>query len=142
MVVLAVIAVRIAAAATPLCATGFPGRQGQLPTSVFVFTALAAFALGHLTGNDRLRPNRKGGKALGDGQWSSTKAIIAVNAGVAVFMFVVTGLMIVEALTLAHNEWPITYYTRCANVASTPLSLLGSAIYAFIIGRWLWVFRG
>jgi hypothetical protein len=129
-------------ASAPLCNTGFPGRQGQLPTWVFVFTALVAFSLGHLTGTDRIRPNRKGGKALGDGEWNSPKAIIAVNAGVAVFMFVVTALMIVEALTLAHHVWPITYYTRCANVASTPLSLLGSAIYAFIIGRWLWVFKG
>lgn len=142
LIALAVIAARIASAGSPLCDTGFPGRQGQLPTWVFVFTAIGAFALGHLTGTDRTGPKRKAGKALGEGQWRRPDAIIAVNAGVAVFMFVVTVLMAIEALTLAHHVWPITYYTRCANVASTPLSLLGSAIYAFIIGRWLWVFKG
>jgi ABC-type Na+ efflux pump permease subunit len=139
---LAIIAARIGTAASPLCNTGFPGRQGQFPTWVFVFIAIGAFAVGHLTGSDRAGRRRKAGKALGEGQWQQRKAIIAVNAGVAVFMFLVTALMAVEALTLAHHVWPITYYTRCANVASTPLSLLGSAVYAFVIGRWLWVFGG
>ncbi len=142
LIALAIIAARIGTAGSPLCDVGFPGRQGQLPTWVFVFTAIGAFALGHLTGSDRAGPDRRAGKALGEGQWQRPTAIIAVNAGVAVFMFVVTALMAVEALTLAHHVWPITYYTRCANVASTPLSLLGSAIYAFIVGRWLWVFKG
>jgi hypothetical protein len=142
VVALIIIAARIGTAAVPLCDTGFPGRQGQFPTWVFVFTAIAAFALGHATGTDRAGPKRQAGKELGEGQWQSPNAVIAVNAGVAVFMFVVTVLMVIEALTLAHHVWPITYYTRCANVASTPLSLLGSTIYAFIVGRWLWVFKG
>jgi hypothetical protein len=141
LLAIAIVGVRIAAAPGPLCSLGFPERQGQYPTWAFVFTAVAAFALGHLTGSDRATPRRRAGKALGEGQWNDPKAIIAVNAGVAVFMFIVTILMVVEAWTLGHNVWPITYYTRCAAVASTPLSLVGAAVYAFIVGRWLWVFR-
>jgi hypothetical protein len=142
LLAIVVAAARIATAPGPLCNLGFPGRQGDYPTWVFVFTAVGAFALGHLTGADRAGSRRRAGKALGEGQWTNPKAVIAVNASVAVFMFIVTILMLVEAWTLGHNVWPITYYTRCANVASTPLSLVGAAVYAFIVGRWLWVFRG
>lgn len=142
LVAIAFITVRISTAGGPLCNPVFPERQGQLPTWLFVFTAIAAFALGHLTGSDRVGGGRRAGKALGEGQWKNATAAAAVNAGVAVFLFVITILMVVEAWTLAHNVWPITYYTRCANVASAPISLVGSALYAFIVGRWLWVFRG
>lgn len=142
LIVIVVAAARIAAAPGPLCNIGFPERQGQYPTWLFVFIAIGAFALGHLTGGDRAPTKRRAGTALGEGQWKSARGVIAVNLGVAAFMFIVTILMIVEAWTLGHNVWPITYYTRCANVASTPLSLIGAAVYAFIVGRWLWVFRG
>src|SRR5260370_34430138 len=89
VVALIIIAARIGTAAVPLCDTGFPGRQGQFPTWVFVFTAIAAFALGHATGTDRAGPKRQAGKELGEGQWQSPNAVIAVNAGVAGVMFFV-----------------------------------------------------
>jgi hypothetical protein len=49
--------------------------------------------------------------------------------------------MVVEAWTLGHGVWPITYYVRCANDAGPLISLVGVATFAYIIGRWMWVFK-
>jgi hypothetical protein len=134
------IAWRSLTAVTPLCDQRFPARATDYPSWAFVFAAIGAFALGHLTGQGRVRRRRRLQDPLGKGQWSNAAPMVAVQAGVAVFLLLVTILMLIEAWTLGHHQWPLTYYTRCAAGASAPVSLLGSAIYAFVIGRWLWVF--
>jgi hypothetical protein len=67
--------------------------------------------------------------------------VVAVNAGVAGFLFLVTILMLIEAWTLGHGVWPITYYVRCSMDAGALISLIGVLSYSFIIGRWMWVFK-
>lgn len=133
---------RILAATGPVCNHVFPPRESRLPSWAFVFAAIAAFALGHLSGQLAVRREHRPQTDLGQGRWSNQRAVVAVHAAVAVFLLVVTVLMVIEAWTLGHRHWPITYYTRCATDAGPWLALLGSAVYAFIVGRWLWVFRG
>ena len=125
----------------PVCNTNFPARRGDYPSYVFVFAAIAAFALGSLTSSVGIRRDGRSQKELGEGPWTNRTAVVAVNLGVAGFLFLVTILMLVEAWTLGHGVWPITYYVRCANDAGAFITLVGVASYAFVIGRWMWVFK-
>jgi len=125
----------------PVCNTNFPARRGDYPSWVFVFAAIGAFVLGSLTSQVGIRRQGRSQKELGQGRWTNPKAVVAVNLGVAGFLFLVTVLMLIEAWTLGHGVWPITYYVRCANDAGAFITLVGMAIYAFVIGRWMWVFK-
>jgi hypothetical protein len=125
----------------PACSTNFPARRGDYPSWVFVFAAIGAFALGSLTSQVGIRREGRAQKELGEGRWTNRAAVVAVNAGVAAFLFLVTILMLIEAWTLGHGVWPITYYVRCAMDAGAFITLVGVASYAFVIGRWMWVFK-
>jgi hypothetical protein len=125
----------------PVCSATFPARRGDYPTWVFVFAAIGAFVLGSLTSQVGIHREQRSQKELGEGRWSSRRAVVAVNAGVAGFLFLVTILMLIEAWTLGHGVWPITYYVRCANDAGALITLVGVGSYAFVIGRWMWVFK-
>jgi hypothetical protein len=139
--ILAFVTWRTFAASAPLCDPNFPARVGQYPSWVYIFAAIGAFALGHGLGQAGIKRQKLPQQELGEGPWSKPAAVVAVDAGVAVFLLLVTVMLGVEAWTLAHRVWPITYYTRCATDASAPLALLGSTSYAFVIGRWMWVFK-
>jgi hypothetical protein len=128
-------------ARTPVCNPSFPARRGEYPSWVFVFGAIGAFVLGSLTSQIGIRRQQRTQLALGEGRWSHPSAVIAVNLAVAAFLFIVTILMGVEAWTLSHGYWPITYYARCASDAGGFGSLVGVASYSFILGRWMWVFK-
>jgi len=140
-VLLVIAAVYLVRSHVPVCSTNFPARRTDYPSWVFVFAAIAAFILGSLTAQVGIRRQGRLQKELGEGQWSSQRAVVAVNLGVATFLFLVTILMVVEAWTLGHGVWPITYYVRCASDAGPLISLVGVASFAYIIGRWMWVFK-
>jgi hypothetical protein len=125
---------------TPVCNPNFPARRGEYPSWVFVFGAIGGFALGSLTSQVGIRRRQQSQLALGEGRWARRSAVAAVNLAVAAFLFIVTVLMGVEAWTLSHGHWPITYYVRCASDASGFIALVGVMSYAWIIGRWTWVF--
>jgi hypothetical protein len=140
-VLLAIAASHLVTTHTPVCNSSFPARRGDYPSWVFVFAAIGAFVLGSLTATVGIRRQGRSQKELGEGQWSSQRAVVAVNLGVAIFLFLVTILMVIEAWTLGHGVWPITYYVRCASDAGAFISLVGVASFAYIIGRWMWVFK-
>jgi hypothetical protein len=125
----------------PACNTNFPARRGDYPSWVFVFAAIGAFVLGSLTSQAGIRREGRPQKELGEGRWTNRRAIVTVNLGVAGFLFLVTILMLIEAWTLGHGVWPITYYVRCSMNAGAFITLVGVASYAFVIGRWMWVFK-
>jgi hypothetical protein len=135
---LVIAAVYLLRSHAPVCDTNFPARRGDYPSWVYVFAAIVAFVLGSLTATIGIKRQGRSQRELGEGQWSSQSA---VNLGVAVFLFLVTILMVIEAWTLGHGVWPITYYVRCANDAGPLISLVGVASVAYIIGRWMWVFK-
>jgi hypothetical protein len=139
MLVIAVYA--LATAGAPVCNSDFPARRGDYPSWVYVFAAVGAFVMGSLTTTIGIRRQRRSQLELGVGRWSDQGAVVAVNAGVAGFLFLVTILMVIEAWTLAHGAWPITYYVRCAMDAGALISVIGVFSYSFIIGRWMWVFK-
>lgn len=149
MVVLAVfVALTIAfvgshtlSATVPLCDPHFPPRNSSYPNWAYVFASIAAFGIGHIAGQWGISRQGIPQLSLGEGRWNNPRAVLAVNAGVAFFLFVVTALLLFEAYTLGHHVWPITYYVRCANDAGPLISLGGVTIYAFVLGRWMWVFR-
>jgi hypothetical protein len=142
LVVLLVIAVRaLATAGAPVCNTDFPARRGDYPSWAYVFGAIGAFVVGSVTAQIGIRRQGRSRKELGEGRWANHRAVIAVNAGVAGFLFLVTVLMVIEAWTLGHGVWPITYYVRCSMDAGALISLIGVLSYSFIIGRWMWVFK-
>jgi len=124
----------------PVCNAIFPARRSDYPTWLYVFTAIAAFALGSLTSQVGIRQQHRSQKELGEGPWTNRTAVVAVNLGVAGFLFLVTFLLLIEAWTLGHGVWPITYYVRCSMNAGAFISLVGMATFAFVIGRWMWVF--
>jgi hypothetical protein len=126
-------------ATNSVCNPTFPVRNGGYQTWLYVFTAIGAFALGHLVSQWGIARRGLSQTALGEGRWSNRKAVVGVNIGVAIFLFVVTGLLLFEAYTIAHGVWPITYYVRCANDAGPLVSLGGAALYSFVVGRWMWV---
>jgi hypothetical protein len=142
LLVMLVIAVHaLATAGAPVCNSDFPARRGDYPSWVYVFAAVGAFVMGSLTTTIGIRRQRRSQLELGVGRWSDQGAVVAVNAGVAGFLFLVTILMVIEAWTLAHGAWPITYYVRCAMDAGALISVIGVFSYSFIIGRWMWVFK-
>lgn len=140
--VIAFVTYSVFAARMPVCDPGFPARISPLPTWAFVLAAIAAFALGHASSQFAIRRQNQSQAELGEGRWKNESAAVAVHGAVAFFLFIVTILLVIEAVTLAHGHWPITYYARCATDAGPLLALLGSAAYAFVAGRWLWVFKG
>ena len=136
----------------PVCNALFPARRSDLPSYWFVFAGIAAFVVGSLSSQYQLEPQGRGRwprfrgrlpgsqQELGEGEFSSSSAVLAINLGVAAFLFLTTALMLYEAWTLGTGRWPITYYVRCANDAGPLITLVGVAGFAFIIGRWMWVF--
>jgi hypothetical protein len=140
-VLLVIAAVYLMRSHAPVCNTSFPARRGDYPSWVYVFAAIAAFVLGSLTATVGIKRQGRSQKELGEGQWSSQRAVVAVNLGVAIFLFLVTILMVIEAWTLGRGVWPITYYVRCATDAGPFISLVAVAAFACIIGRWMWVFK-
>ena len=140
-VLLVIAAVYLLRSHAPVCNPNFPARRGDYPSWVYVFAAIAAFVLGSLTATVGIKRQSRSQKELGEGQWASQRAVVAVNLGVAIFLFLVTILMVIEAWTLGHGVWPITYYVRCANDAGPLISLVAVASFAYIIGRWMWVFK-
>src|SRR5712691_9664463 len=140
-VLLVIAVVYLVRSHAPVCDTNFPARRGDYPSWVYVFAAIAAFILGSLTAQIGIQRQGRSQKELGEGQWASQRAVVAVNLGVTIFLFLVTILMLIEAWTLGHVVWPITYYVRCANDAGPLIALVGVAAFAYIIGRWMWVFK-
>ena len=148
VLVLGFVAWHTVTATAPLCNSRFPPRSTQYPVWLFVFSAIAAFGLGHVSSQvgivRRRRPHlvpRREEEELGEGHWSKVRSVVAVNVAVAAFLYLVTALMVIEAVMLATGSWPITYYARCAADAGPLISLGGTVVYALVVGRWLWVFR-
>jgi hypothetical protein len=125
---------------SPVCDAIFPARRSGYPSSLFVFAGIAAFVLGSLTSQYQIQHHERKQQELGEGQWANPSAVLAINIGVAAFLFLTTLLMIYEAWTLGTGRWPITYFVRCANDAGPLITLVGVVGFAFIIGRWMWVF--
>ena len=126
---------------TPVCNTNFPARRGDYASWAYVFGAIALFVLGSVTSQVGIRQRQEPQKELGEGRWANRSAVVAVDAGVGIFLILVTILMLIEAWTLGHGVWPITYYVRCSADAGALISLVGVAVYSFFIGRWMWVFK-
>jgi hypothetical protein len=141
VVILAMAAHALVAAGAPVCNPDFPARRGDYPSWAYVFAAIGTFVIGAVTGQIGIRRQGRLQTELGEGAWSNPRAVVAVNAGVAVFLFLVTILMVIEAWALAHGLWPITYYVRCATDAGAFISLIGVSGYSLIAGRWIWVFK-
>ena len=129
---LVIAAVYLMRSHAPVCNTSFPARRGDYPSWVYVFAAIAAFVVGSLTATVGIKRQGRSQKELGEGQWSSQRAVVAVNLGVAIFLFLVTILMVIEAWTLGRGVWPITYYVRCANDAGPLISLVAVAALSLI----------
>ena len=142
LIVVLVIAVHALATATaPVCNTVFPARRGDYPSWAYVLGAVVAFVTGSITRQMRIRGQRRPAMQLGEGPWADRRAVVAVNLGVAAVLFVITILLVIEAWTLEHGAWPITYYVRCSIDAGSLISLIGVVGYALVVGRWMWVFR-
>src|SRR5260370_29106413 len=98
----------------PVCNTNFPARRGDYPTYVYVFAAIAMFALGSLTSSVGIRRNRRSQKMLGEGPWTNPAAVVNVNLAVAIFLFLLTILMLIGARTLGPGVRPVRSYCEVA----------------------------
>jgi hypothetical protein len=143
--------------ATTVCDSTFPARATEVANYVVVFATILAFVAGHLTSRVPIVRRRRaaegasGGKKttephdeeeLGEGQWQATGPVVLVNLGATVFLFVVTVAVAWEAYAFWVPQWPITYYARCATFFGPEVSLGVAVVWAFVVGRLLWVFTG
>jgi hypothetical protein len=142
LVVVLVFAVHaLATAPGPVCNAIFPARRGDYASWAYVLGALGAFAAGSIARQLQVRGHGRSTMELGEGPWAARGAVVAVNLGVAAGLFLITILLVVEAWTLEHGDWPITYYVRCATDAGALISLIGVVGSALVVGRWMWVFK-
>jgi len=141
-IVLAIAVHALVTATTPVCDTVFPARRGDYPSWVYVLGVIGAFVIGSITRQIGVRRQGRVPMQLGEGPWANRGAVVAVNLGVAAFLFLITILMVIEAWTLDHGAWPITYYVRCSTDAGALVSLIGVIGYSLVMGRWMWVFNG
>jgi hypothetical protein len=121
-----------------------PSRQSYPPQLVVVGVCIVTFLLGHLTARlqfiDAKHLARHQLKEVEHPETDSRRRdALIVQALLLVFLLEMIGLLIVEALTLSHNVWPITYYVRCAYNAAGVQSMWAAASILFLVGRWFWL---
>ena len=141
VVVVVIVAHALATASGAVCNTIFPARRGEYASWAYVLGAIGAFAAGSIARQLQIRRRVRSTMELGEGPWAARGAVVAVNLGVAAGLFLITILLVIEAWTLEHGDWPITYYVRCATDAGALISLIGVMGYALVVGRWMWVFK-
>ncbi|GEM_PF-2378180 len=128
----------------PPC-TNPPQREASPPQWVMVGVCLLAFVLGHLTARwqsiDPKHSQRH--KNLREVDHPETdprkREALIIQTLLLVFLVEVIGLLIIEAVTLSQNVWPITYYVRCAYDAAGVQSMAAAASILFLVGRWFWL---
>jgi hypothetical protein len=148
--------------ANQVCSSRFPPRATRLDDYWVVFATILAFVLGHASARvpvlrrhravtDRAATDETGvlhspaqplddEVELGDGH--PTGPVVAVNFAATTFLMIVTFAVGWEAYSFKTLQWPITYFARCATFFGPEISLGVAVIWAFVIGRLLWVFTG
>jgi hypothetical protein len=136
--VLALALTTLGAQTGPLCSDP-PALTTQLPQLAVLGIAVASFIVGGLSSPwlSRFQPEHPAVSAT----LEQRSIRMAMRVTFTLVFLLLTALMLVETTTLYVHIWPITYYVRCANQASPVLSVLGTCIYSFLAGRWLWIWR-
>jgi len=122
-----------------------PQREANPPQLVVVGVCLLAFVLGHLTARwqsiDPKHAQRHQSLREADHPEADPRKreALIIQTLLLVFLIEVIGLLTIEAVTLSHNVWPITYYVRCAYDAAGVQSTAAAASILFLIGRWFWL---
>ncbi len=122
-----------------------PQREANPPQLVVVGVCLLAFVLGHLTARwqsvDPKHAQRHQSLREADHPERDPRRreALIVQTLLLVFLIEVIGLLIIEAVTLSQNVWPITYYVRCAYDAAGVQSMAAAASILFLVGRWFWL---
>lgn len=130
--------------ASPPC-TNPPQREANPPQLVVVGVCLLAFLLGHLSARwqsvDPKHAQRHQSLRQADDPESDPRKreALIIQSLLLVFLIEVIGLLIIEAVTLSQNVWPITYYVRCAYDAAGVQSMAAAASILFLVGRWFWL---
>lgn len=122
-----------------------PQLEANPPQLVVVGVCLLAFVLGHLTARwqsiDPKHAQRH--QSLKEADHPETdprkREALIIQTLLLVFLIEVIGLLIIEAVTLSQNVWPITYYVRCAYDAAGVQSMAAGASILFLVGRWFWL---
>ena len=124
-----------------------PARVTKIPQLIDILACIVAFLLGRITARPKIQSRRQlrdwttgGANAHQLGQ-SRARAAVVTQAGLTSALFLFTFLFAFEAITLANNVWPITYYLRCANEAAPWRTLTAAFAFCFLAGRWLWLPR-
>jgi hypothetical protein len=131
----------------PPC-TNPPQRAPAYPPQLMVVgLCLVTFLLGHLTARwQRIDPKhtqRHTNLNLKEDEHPERdprrREALIIQTLLLVFLVEVIGLLIIEAVTLARNVWPITYYVRCTFDAAGVQSMWAAASILFLVGRWFWL---
>ncbi len=141
IVVLAVALSTIGGRTAAACANP-PALVGTVPQVAIAGTLTASFLVGGLTSGWPLRPTHpQHQKDVQRALKQQRRVRQTMRLAFTMVFALLTTLMVLEAVTLQLQVWPITSYVRCANFANTPLAALGGGIYTFLAGRWLWNWR-
>jgi hypothetical protein len=125
-----------------------PALAADPPQLVVVLFCVVAFAAGHLTARwqhvdpRHLAPTPADDKEEDEAeQRRRVRQMLLIQALLLVFLLEILALLVFEVVTLSSNQWPITFYVRCAyNAAGWPTTLAAASI-TFLLGRWLWLPR-
>jgi hypothetical protein len=118
-----------------------PALVGSVPQVAIVGALTASLLVGGLTSGWPLRPTHQKHHEHVQRALDQRRVRQSMRVAFIMVFFLLTTLMVLEAVMLQLQVWPITDYVRCANYANTPLAALGGGIYTFLAGRWLWNWR-
>jgi NAD/NADP transhydrogenase beta subunit len=118
-----------------------PLRVTRVPQLVAVLICVAGFVLGRVTARPkvRLRTELKTPVTASNDHESRLRLAVLMQAGLTGAMLFIACLIAFEAITLASDVWPITYYMRCAAEAASWQALTAAFAFCFLTGRWMWL---
>ena len=126
-----------------------PQRSSTPPQWTVVLVCLGAYVVGHLTARLQFvdpstttrHPVGAGTstRKFGAGEYARRNEALFIQLLLLIFLLEVGALLIIEAVTLSNNVWPITYYVRCAYDAAGTQSMWAAAAILFLVGRWFWL---
>jgi len=75
-----------------------------------------------------------------DDDSSRRGTVLVVQAGLCVFLLVMTAGLTYEAASLLPGtcRWPLTYYVRWLTFTDSWIALPVAVMFCFLMGRWLW----
>jgi hypothetical protein len=107
---------------------------------VLVVCCAVSFGIGGLSSETYRFSKHRNGRAQAEPLGPArSRARIAVQAVLVLFLLLMSILLVYETYSLAHSDvaWPITWYVRCVS-QGTPATFVVASVMCGLLGHWLW----